>query len=108
MRDNLCKIFFSAACTKDSWRLLFLSVCRNMYPSYSIGCLWMNADMPTSQSSNINTEFQTLNSATSTPKNVKVEDKKTKTLLHILPKLPSNDSLNSPGPASPGNFAYLF
>lgn len=64
----------------------------------------MNADMPTSQSSNTNTEFQALN--TSTPKNVKVEDKKTKTLLHILPKLPSNDSLNSPGPASPGNFTY--
>lgn len=38
-------------------------------------------------------------------KNAKMEEKKAKALLHILPKLPSSDSLtNSPGPASPGMY----
>ena len=38
-------------------------------------------------------------------KTAKPEEKKSRTLLNILPKLPSSDSLsNSPGPASPGNF----
>ncbi|XP_022901207.1 oxysterol-binding protein-related protein 8 isoform X1 [Onthophagus taurus] len=42
-------------------------------------------------------------SVVSTPKGGKCEEKKSKTLLHIIPKLPSSDSLsNSPGPASPG------
>lgn len=55
--------------------------------------------MPTPQGNQC-TENQVSNV---TPKNVKTEEKKTKALLNILPKLPSSDSLtNSPGPASPG------
>ncbi|GJQ69984.1 hypothetical protein Trydic_g13356 [Trypoxylus dichotomus] len=52
-----------------------------------------------SNTNQLNVESQ---SVSGTSKNVK-DDKKSKTLIHILPKLPSNDSLsNSPGPASPG------
>lgn len=55
--------------------------------------------MPMSSSNQLNIESQ---SVSGTPKSVK-EDKKSKTIVHILPKLPSSDSLsNSPGPASPG------
>lgn len=40
-------------------------------------------------------------------KNVKGDDKKSR-LLHILPKLPSSDSLsNSPGPSSPGLYIII-
>lgn len=60
--------------------------------------------MPMSSSNQLNVESQ---SVSGTPKSVK-EDKKTKTLIHILPKLPSSDSLsNSPGPASPGKFIFV-
>ncbi|RZC36626.1 oxysterol-binding protein-related protein 8, partial [Asbolus verrucosus] len=38
----------------------------------------------------------------------KLDDKRARTLLNILPKLPSSDSLsNSPGPASPGVSNYI-
>lgn len=40
---------------------------------------------------------------TPTSKSSKTDDRRSRTLLNILPKLPSSDSLsNSPGPASPG------
>lgn len=56
--------------------------------------------MPNSQIGNSGTE-QTGN-ALSAGKHGKIEEKKSR-LLHILPKLPSTDSLsNSPGPSSPG------
>lgn len=56
--------------------------------------------MPTPQPTQ-NTDTQTIN--VTTPKNIKSEEKISKTLLHLLPKLPSSDSLTiSPGPASPG------
>lgn len=47
-------------------------------------------------------------STPSTGKHVKTEEKKSR-LLHILPKLPSTDSLsNSPGPSSPGAYILKF
>lgn len=56
--------------------------------------------MPTPQATQ-SSDTQSLN--VSTPKSAKPEEKKSKALLNILPKLPSSDSLtNSPGPASPG------
>lgn len=59
--------------------------------------------MPNSQAAHSGTD--TANQTASTPssgKHVKTEEKKSR-LLHILPKLPSTDSLsNSPGPSSPG------
>lgn len=40
-------------------------------------------------------------------KNIKGDDRKSR-LLHILPKLPSSDSLsNSPGPSSPGLYLII-
>lgn len=41
-------------------------------------------------------------------KNPKSEDKKSRVILNILPKLPSTDSLsNSPGPGSPGKIYFI-
>lgn len=59
--------------------------------------------MPNSQETHSGTDAasQTTNPA-SAGKHAKTEEKKSR-LLHILPKLPSTDSLsNSPGPSSPG------
>lgn len=45
------------------------------------------------------------------PNTSQTGDKKTKVILSVLPKIPSNESLsNSPGPASPGKYyehAYI-
>lgn len=61
--------------------------------------------MPTSQTSQCS-DTQTV--LVSTPKTIKSEEKKSKTFLNILPRLPSSDSLtNSPGPASPGKLRLL-
>lgn len=61
--------------------------------------------MPNSQASQSGGDVSVQN--TGTPggsKNVKGDERKAR-LLHILPKLPSSDSLsNSPGPSSPGIF----
>lgn len=65
--------------------------------------------MPNSQAAHSGTEG--VNQGTNTPntgRHGKSEEKKSR-LLHILPKLPSTDSLsNSPGPSSPGAFIFSY
>lgn len=62
--------------------------------------------MPNSQAAHSGTDQA--GSTSSVVKHGKTEEKKSR-LLHILPKLPSTDSLsNSPGPSSPGKFKMLF
>lgn len=58
--------------------------------------------MPSPQPIQSNVESQPT-AQIQTPKNIKSEEKKSRAVLNILPKLPSSDSLsNSPGPSSPG------
>lgn len=60
----------------------------------------MSLNTPTSAPSAHDTSPVTSSSS----KSGKLEDRRNKTLLNILPKLPSSDSLsNSPGPGSPSN-----
>lgn len=61
--------------------------------------------MPNSQA--VQSGSEQTGSTPSAGKHGKTEEKKSR-LLHILPKLPSTDSLsNSPGPASPGMYELI-
>lgn len=52
---------------------------------------------------NINESKGMTSPTNTTSRGVQSDEKKSKTILQILPKLPSSESLsNSPGPASPG------
>lgn len=61
--------------------------------------------MPTGLGTSTSTDLSNITASTSSiSKNNKAEERKSRTVLQILPKLPSNDSLsNSPGPSSPGS-----